>query len=68
MDLMQALSAERVRILRAVRPKPIPVSRLASELQRDRQAVMRGKRRIRGTDARKSLRRWPPDINWWRNI
>ena len=40
-DLMQVLSAERVRVLRAVRPKPIPVSQLASELKRDRQAVMR---------------------------
>jgi len=40
-DLMQVLSAERVRVLHAVRTRPIPVSQLASELQRDRQAVMR---------------------------
>jgi predicted transcriptional regulator len=40
-DLMQVLSTERVRVLQAVRAKPTPVSRLASELKRDRQAVMR---------------------------
>jgi predicted transcriptional regulator len=40
-DLMQVLSAERVRVLRAVRTKPLPISQLASELRRDRQAVMR---------------------------
>ena len=40
-DLMQVLSAERIRVLHAVRAKPIPVSLLASELKRDRQAVMR---------------------------
>jgi predicted transcriptional regulator len=38
---MQVLSTERVRVLQAVRAKPTPVSRLASELKRDRQAVMR---------------------------
>jgi predicted transcriptional regulator len=40
-DLMQVLSAQRVRVLRAVRAKPISVSQLVNELQRDRQAVMR---------------------------
>jgi predicted transcriptional regulator len=40
-DLMQVLSTERIRVLHAVRTRPIPVSRLASELKRDRQAVMR---------------------------
>jgi predicted transcriptional regulator len=40
-DLMQVLSAERIRVLHAVRARPIPVSQLASELKRDRQAVMR---------------------------
>jgi predicted transcriptional regulator len=40
-DLLQVLSHERVRVLRAVRTKPIPVSQLASNLKRDRQAVMR---------------------------
>jgi len=40
-DLMQVLSTERIRLLHAVRTRPIPVSQLASELKRDRQAVMR---------------------------
>ena len=40
-DLMQVLSAQRVRLLHAVRAKPILVSQLASDLKRDRQAVMR---------------------------
>ena len=40
-DLMQVLSAERVRVLHAVRTKPIPVSELARDLKRDRQAVRR---------------------------
>lgn len=40
-DLMQVLSAERIRVLRAARTGPIPVSQLANELKRDRQAVMR---------------------------
>jgi predicted transcriptional regulator len=40
-DLIQVLSAERIRVLRAVRTKPISVSQLVNELQRDRQAVMR---------------------------
>ena len=35
------LSTERIRVLRAVRTKPISVSQLVNELQRDRQAVMR---------------------------
>ena len=40
-DLLQVLSTERIRLLHAVRTKPIPVSQLARELKRDRQAVMR---------------------------
>lgn len=40
-DLLRVLSAERVRVLRAVRAKAIPVSDLASGLNRDRQAVRR---------------------------
>jgi predicted transcriptional regulator len=40
-DLLQVLSTERIRLLHAVGAKPIPVSQLASELKRDRQAVMR---------------------------
>ena len=40
-DLLQVLSAERIRLLHAVGTKPIPVSQLARELKRDRQAVMR---------------------------
>src|SRR5580700_7815480 len=40
-DLMQVLSAERIRLLHAVRTRAIPVSQLARELKRDRQAVMR---------------------------
>jgi predicted transcriptional regulator len=40
-DLMQVLSTERIRVLHAIRTRPIPVSQLASELKRDRQAVMR---------------------------
>jgi predicted transcriptional regulator len=40
-DLMQVLSTERIRVLQAVRTRRIPVSQLASDLKRDRQAVMR---------------------------
>jgi predicted transcriptional regulator len=40
-DLMQVLSTARVRVLQALRSKPIPVSQLVNTLQRDRQAVMR---------------------------
>ena len=40
-DLMQVLSAERIRLLHAVRARPIPLSQLAGDLKRDRQAVMR---------------------------
>jgi predicted transcriptional regulator len=40
-DLIHVLSTERIRVLRAVRTKPISVSQLVNELQRDRQAVMR---------------------------
>jgi predicted transcriptional regulator len=39
--LTRVLSAERIRVLHAVRTRPIPVSQLASQLKRDRQAVMR---------------------------
>jgi len=40
-DLVRVLSAERVRVLRAVRIKPAPVSELAVTLKRDRKAVRR---------------------------
>src|SRR5436190_24118338 len=40
-DLMRVLSAERVRVLHAVRVKPTPVSDLAILLKRDRAAVRR---------------------------
>jgi predicted transcriptional regulator len=40
-DLVRVLSAERVRVLRAVRIKPAAVSELAVTLKRDRKAVRR---------------------------
>lgn len=40
-DLIRVLSAARVRVLQAVRPKPITVSQLVNAMKRDRQAVMR---------------------------
>ena len=40
-DLVRVLSAERVRVIRAVREKPAPVSELAVSLGRDRKAVRR---------------------------
>ena len=40
-DLARVLSAERVRVIRAVREKPAPVSELAVTLRRDRKAVKR---------------------------
>ena len=40
-DLMRVLSTERVRVLHSVRAKPMAVSKLASDLRRDRQAVRR---------------------------
>ncbi|MDX2149131.1 MAG: hypothetical protein SFV54_00220 [Bryobacteraceae bacterium] len=40
-DLVRVLSAERVRVIRAVREKPAPVSELAVTLRRDRKAVKR---------------------------
>lgn len=40
-DLVRVLSAERVRVLRAVRAKPAAVSELAITLGRDRKAVRR---------------------------
>jgi predicted transcriptional regulator len=40
-DLVRVLSAERVRVIRAVRRKPAPVSELAATLRRDRKAVKR---------------------------
>jgi predicted transcriptional regulator len=40
-DLIRVLSAERVRMLRAVRAMPAPVSELALALRRDRKAVRR---------------------------
>ena len=40
-DLVRVLSAERVRVIHAVREKPAPVSELAVILRRDRKAVKR---------------------------
>lgn len=40
-DLIRVLSAERVRVIHAVREKPAPVSELAATLGRDRKAVRR---------------------------
>jgi predicted transcriptional regulator len=40
-DLIRVLSAERVRVLHAVRRKAVAVSKLAADLKRDRQAVRR---------------------------
>jgi len=40
-DLIRVLSAERVRVIHAVREKPAPVSELAVTLRRDRKAVKR---------------------------
>ena len=40
-DLIRVLSAERVRVIHAVREKPAPVSELATTLRRDRKAVKR---------------------------
>ena len=40
-DLVRVLSAQRVRVLRALREKPAPVSELAATLRRDRKAVKR---------------------------
>ena len=40
-DLLRVLSAERVRVIHAVREKPAPVSELALTLRRDRKAVKR---------------------------
>ena len=40
-DLVRVLSAERVRVIHAVRQKPAPVSELAATLRRDRKAVRR---------------------------
>lgn len=40
-DLVRVLSAERVRVIHAVRDKPAPVSELAVTLRRDRRAVKR---------------------------
>ena len=40
-DLLQVLSTERIRLLHAVRTKPIPVPQLARALNRHRQAAMR---------------------------
>jgi predicted transcriptional regulator len=40
-DLLRVLSAERVRVLKAVRVRPTPVSGLALLLKRDRTAVRR---------------------------
>jgi hypothetical protein len=47
----------RGRVLHAVRTRPIPVSQLASELKRDRQAVMRD---VRLLDEHLSRRRAVP--------
>ena len=40
-DLLRVLSAERVRLLRAVRANPAPVTALAAGLKRDRKSVRR---------------------------
>jgi predicted transcriptional regulator len=40
-DLLRVLSVERVRVLRGVRRAPLAISKLASDLGRDRKAVMR---------------------------
>ena len=40
-DLMRVLSVERIRVLHTVITRPIGVSKLASDLKRDRQAVKR---------------------------
>ena len=40
-DLVRVISAERVRVIHAVREKPAPVSELAATLRRDRKAVRR---------------------------
>ena len=40
-DLVRVLSAERVRVIHAVRERPAPVSELAVTLRRDRKAVKR---------------------------
>ena len=40
-DLLRVLSAQRVRVLHAVRERPTPVSELAGALRRDRKAVRR---------------------------
>ena len=40
-DLLRVLSAQRVRVLHAVRARPTPVSELAGTLGRDRKAVRR---------------------------
>jgi predicted transcriptional regulator len=40
-DMLRVLSAERVRLLRVAREKAVPVSDLASGLQRDTRAVSR---------------------------
>ncbi|MHB1698854.1 MAG: HVO_A0114 family putative DNA-binding protein [Acidobacteriaceae bacterium] len=40
-DLVRVLSAERIRLLRAARPHPLPMSQLASGLKRDARAVSR---------------------------
>ena len=38
-DLVRVLSAERVRVINAIRERPAPVSELAATLRRDRKAV-----------------------------
>ena len=40
-DLLRVLSAQRVRVLHAVRARPTPISELAGTLRRDRKAVRR---------------------------
>ena len=40
-DLMRVLTVERVRVLHTIRAKPVAVSTLAMDLNRDRQAVRR---------------------------
>jgi predicted transcriptional regulator len=40
-DLIRVLSAERVRVIHAIRERPAPISELAATLRRDRKAVKR---------------------------
>jgi predicted transcriptional regulator len=54
-DLLQVLSTERIRLLQAIRPRPVPVSQLSAALDRDRQAVMRDVRLLESFGLLKTL-------------